>query len=152
MQFNAALYSLLQHIFGLFAVDPVEYAQRASALCIVILIGLFSRLQLTSTVMLATAIAFISFSSVVFPWYTAALVPFVFLMQENRKSNTMLYLLVIFQALVTSTYLNEVVYAATLHGSNAITSISIIEYLFLYGVIAWYVVAIYRQDKTLKKK
>lgn len=150
MQFNAALYSIFKNVFSYLVHNPVQWAQWASAGCIVILITALTRVRLTAAVMVATAVVFLSFSSVVYPWYTAVLVPFVFLLQDSRQSKTLLYLLALFQALVTSTYINEVVYTATLHGSNAINAISILEYTFLYGVISWYVVSQCAQAKKAK--
>ena len=138
MVFNPSAYALLLSLFKPFSSHADVWASRASAIGLVCSIGLLARRPLTVERLLLAALAFILFSSVVYPWYTLVALPFVFLLATNTQKlrYPLLYALAIVQFLVSLTYINEI------HALSFLTRVSILQYIAIieYGVLLMFIV------------
>ncbi len=130
MVFNPSAYALLLSFFKPFSLHAEIWASRVSAVGLVCSIGLLALRPLTVERLLLAALAFILFSSVVYPWYTLVALPFVFLLASTneRLRYPLLYALAVSQFLVSLTYINEVQSIAFVTRVSILQYIAIIEY------------------------
>jgi alpha-1,6-mannosyltransferase len=145
MQFNAGGYALIKATLNIMTLDPA-YAGVLSATLLLVGIVLISRSRVRPTSIVLSALLFLFLSSVVYPWYTVIIVPFIFLMIQETRMHRLLIPLVAMQFLVSATYFNQI---QTIPYDERRVVMGVIE-VVEYGTIA-IILFVYRKYFTLSE-